>query len=279
MPAAPINQPGHPYGRWSTTYSCQTDPWLTPDPFPNEVREPVVKCQIISQHDFSPTWGPLKDGEIDKPLDRLYEAWRKHKPLTSYYLAPQQRQALASKRENDLRAEAEALAKAKREKRRAAQRLQGATEAPSQYRASLAPIILAPTGGQRFYNGTVVPIRLGPPPQWADANVGLDGAPITTARSVTFYLVRLERRDAQGNWVYYGAHTVSAADARSTSGYTGFGAGGPPVGNATPGVWRLSAQVSLPQRSGWSNWVEFVVMAPVSVPNSRVQKGPKMFGQ
>lgn len=268
---APPRQPLHPFGRWTKTYMCQTDPWLAPDPFPTGAIEPVVKCQLISRKDFSPAWGPLQDGKLDKPLDSLFNVWGKDKPVTSYYLSPPQRQALAVKRESDLRAEADALAKAEAARRQEAQHLQGATQAPSQYRTSLSPVILSPASGQRFLTGTVVPIRLGPPPQWADASVALDGTPIRTTRSATFYLIRLERKDPNGNWVSYGVHTVSAADAQSARGYTGFGAGVPV---ATPGAWRLNAQVSLPQQSGWSNWVEFVVM-PLQ-PDSMKSLAPKM---
>lgn len=276
---APINQPGHPYGKWTTTYSCQTDPWLAPDPFPTGVLEPVVKCQTISRNDFSPTWGPGKDEKSDKPLDRLFNAWREHKPVTSYYLAPHQRKALSAKRENDLRAEADALAKAEAEKRRAAQRLQGATQQPAPYRANLFPSILAPTAGQRFLNQTAVPIKLKPPQQWADTQIGLDGAPIQTARSVTGYMVRIERKDSQGNWVAHTKLPVGPAQAESAAGYTGFGAGVPPGGITTPGAWRLSAQVSSPQPSGWSDWVEFVVMEPPLSKKKLLQPPTRSFGK
>ena len=261
--AAPINQPFHPYGKWTTTYSCPVDPWLAPDPFPASVTEPVVKCQTISRNDFSPTWGPLKDGKRDKPLDRLFDAWRQYKPVTSYYLAPPQRQALAAKRENDLRAEAEALAKAEAARRRETQRLKGATQQPAPYRAAIAPIIHSPAGGQRFLNQTPVPIKITPPPQWADTNIDINGAPVKTAQSVTGYMVRIERKDPAGNWVTKTTLPVGAAEAESPSGYMGFGNGAPPGGITTPGVLRVSAMVSAPRQSGWSDWVEFVVMAPV----------------
>jgi hypothetical protein len=44
---------------------------------------------------------------------------------------------------------------------------------------------------------------------------------------------------------------------------------------ALPGTYRISAQVSAPQATGWSQPVEFVVTAP----NKTIQKTPKMFGQ
>ncbi len=272
MPA-PIDRPSHPYGKWTTTYSCPTDPWLTPDPFPRTVEEPVVKCQVISKNDFSPTWGPRKDGKPDKPLDNLFTAWRKWKPITSYYLTPPERTALVAKRDEDLKAESEALAQAKAEKR-----LKSGLQQQSPYRTSLSPIIHVPAAGQRFLNQTAVPIKLGPPPQWADTNIDVTtGKPIKTAESVTGYMVRIERKNPTGNWVAQTTLPVGAAQAESATGYTGFGAGDPPVGITTPGAWRISAQVSSPRQSGWSEWVEFVVMAPAT--NKALQPPTKSFGK
>jgi hypothetical protein len=69
---------------------------------------------------------------------------------------------------------------------------------------------------------------------------------------------------------------VGAAQAESATGYTGFGAGAPPTFLSAPGVWRLSAQVTAPQQSGWSDWVEFVVMAPVT---NQALQAPKGFSK
>ena len=269
---APIDRPSHPFGKWTTTYSCPTDPWLTPDPFPKTVTEPVVKCQIMSKNDFSPTWGPLKDGKPNKPLDNLFDAWRKWKPITSYHLTPPQRTDLAAKRGEDLKAESEALAQAKAEKR-----LKKRLQQQSPYRTSLWPIIHSPVAGQRFLNQTTVPIRLGPPPQWADSNIGIDGNPIKTAESVTGYLVKLEQKTPAGNWEARTTLPVGAAQAESAAGFTDFGAGAPPGGITTPGAWRMSAQVSSPRQSGWSEWIEFVVMAPAT--NKALQPPIKSFGK
>lgn len=43
---------------------------------------------------------------------------------------------------------------------------------------------------------------------------------------------------------------------------------------AGPGTYRLSAQVSLPRPTAWSNWVEFVVTPP----KKAIRKAPKAFG-
>lgn len=40
-----------------------------------------------------------------------------------------------------------------------------------------------------------------------------------------------------------------------------------------PGTWRLSAQMTVPQQTGWSDWIQFVVMAPVTNKALQAQKG------
>uniref|UniRef100_UPI0031405781 hypothetical protein n=1 Tax=uncultured Nitrospira sp. TaxID=157176 RepID=UPI0031405781 len=163
-------------------------------------------------------------------------------------------------------------------KRRENQRLQGAKQPSSPYRATLSPIIHEPAAGQRFLNQTALPIRLGPPPQWAGTNIDINtGLPLKTAESVTGYMVRIERKDPKGNWVAHTTLPLGSAQAESAAGYTGFGAGMPPGGITTPGAWRLSAQVSSPKQSGWSEWVEFVVMAPAT--NKALQPPTRSFGK
>ncbi|MEP7153854.1 MAG: hypothetical protein ABI856_19285 [Nitrospira sp.] len=44
---------------------------------------------------------------------------------------------------------------------------------------------------------------------------------------------------------------------------------------AGPGTYRLSAEVTSPRQTVWSQPVVFVVTAP----NKAIQRGPKMFGQ
>jgi hypothetical protein len=77
------------------------------------------------------------------------------------------------------------------------------------------------------------------------------------------YMVRLERKDSAGKWMTHATLPVGAVQAESAAGYTGFGAGTPPGGLTVPGTWRLSAQMTAPQQTGWSDWIEFSVMAPV----------------
>lgn len=274
---APISQPSHPYGTWRTTYSCPSDPWLTMDGPPFGPESIHVKCQILNRMDNSPSdLYPRKyqDGKPLPTLTDLFNAWRAYKPMTSWVLMPAERTALAAKRDADLKAEAAALAKAKVDKR-----LRSATQALAPYRMSLYPTIHAPTAGQRFFSQSPVPIKLAPPQPWADTEVRLDGTPVKTAKSVTGYMVRLERKDSNGNWVPHSTLAVGAAQAESATGYTGFGAGAPPAFLSVPGAWRLSAQVTAPQQSGWSDWVEFGVMAPPSSFNSTLKPSVKSFAK
>jgi hypothetical protein len=175
-----------------------------------------------------------------------------------------------AKRDADLKAEAEviAAAKAAEDKRKFQQASQ-----PISYLANLMPIIRSPTSGQRFYNQMVVPIKLAPPPQWPETSVDTKtGAVVRTVKSVSIYMVNIQRKNPQGAWVAQTTLPIGAAQAESANGYTGFGAGAPPGGITTPGVWRLNAQVSAPQQSGWSDWVEFNVMTPPTSNQSNAVK-------
>jgi hypothetical protein len=269
---APISQPSHPSGKWQTKYSCPSDPWLTPDGPPFDPANLRLKCQIIARNDQSSEFGPRRyqDGKPLPSLSELFDAWRAYKPMTSVVLMPAERNTLAVKRDADLKAEAA-------DKLRATQLLQGARQPAAPYSASLYPVIVSPVAGQRFLNQSPVPIKLAPPQPWADTQLRLDGTPVKTANSVTGYMVRLERKDSNGNWAPHTTIPVGAAQAESVTGYTGFGAGAPPAFLSGPGAWRMSAQVTAPQRSGWSNWVEFVVMAPVT--NKALQAPTKGFGK
>lgn len=263
IPAPAIHEPSRPHGRWHTKYSCPSDPWLTYDKPSYAGEGQLLKCQILQRSDQSPT-------EIGRPrpnvegltVGELLDRWRKDKPMSSTFLMPAERAALVAQRDRELKAEAEAIAKAEQE-RRAKQKLTGGLQPTAAFWASLAPSVSAPTKGQRFYNRTPVPIRLGPP-MLPSSQVELSGKPIYSAVTVTGYRVRIERKDNAGKWIAQTTIPVSAAQAHSANGYAGFGAGAPPAGITSPGAWRLSAQVSAPNQSGWSDWVEFHVMTPPS---------------
>jgi hypothetical protein len=198
-------------------------------------------------------------------------------PLSAW-LPPDQRKLLAAKRDAQIAEQAKAAEDAA--KRRAALRLQGATGNPAPYRADLSPVIRAPSAGQRFPNETAIPIKIAPPAQYAGTETGLDGTPVRTDRSVTGYMVKLERFDPKGNaWVPHTSLPVGASQAESAAGYTGFGAGLPPRGTTTPGNWRISARISAPRESGWSEWVEFVVTPPPSTSSRLLQPPTRAFSR
>jgi hypothetical protein len=124
------------------------------------------------------------------------------------------------------------------------------------------PTIQSPAQGAFFLSNTSVPIKIAAPKGIAPAS----------------YLVRLERKNAQGLWTLVTNLPVSAAEASSPSGYLGWGAPGSGRGAAMiagPGTYRVSAQVSSPRATGWSQPMEFAV----TTPNKAIQKAPKMFGK
>jgi hypothetical protein len=133
----------------------------------------------------------------------------------------------------------------------------GATKGPR----VAVPAIQSPSPGALFLSNTSVPIKIAAPKGVAAAG----------------YVVRLERRNAQGLWTLMTNLPVSVAEASSQSGYLGWGAPGNGRGAAMiagPGTYRVSAQVASPRLTDWSPPVEFVVTAP----NKTIQKAPKMFG-
>lgn len=245
-------------GTVTTTLSCPSDPWLGPSLKPG-----MVKCT-------SPTF-KTKGDSSHWWFEYLHEGFyslsdRKIGPLPNSTGFPYNRAALIAQRDAALKAEAAALARTNKRVQ------QGVTKGP----AAVAPTIQLPAPGQQFLNQTVVPIKLTPPKGWVETQVGLDGTPVNSNR---LYMVRVERKASNGAWVPHTTLPVGAPQAESATGYTGFGAGAPPGGITSPGSWRLSAQMSSPTTTRWSDWVEFVVMAPVTAPSNRVQKAPKMFGQ
>lgn len=249
-----IHEPSHSYGTWFARYSCPADPWLTNDS--------SLNCSITATKDQSPTdlGRPLRQGE--RTLSQELVVWRLRKPISANLL-PEERAALAAKRDKDLWAETEA-------KRRARQKLVGGLQLNEAFVKSLAPVVLTPSRGQSFYNQTVVPIKLGPPTvtDTSQVNISDPAVKYTSSLTVSGYSVRIERKDASGRWVAQTTIPIGPAQAHSPSGYVGFGNGAPPNGITTPGAWRLSAQVSAPQQSGWSEWVDFHVLRPPTPTNA-----------
>jgi hypothetical protein len=191
-------------------------------------------------------------------------------PLPNSTGFPYNRAALIAQRDAALKAESSAAAAALQQQN---QRLKQSKQPGP---ALIAPIILSPTMNALFISGTNVPIKLAPPKEWVDTQVGLDGNPVNNNR---LYMVRLERKDAAGNWLPHTTLPVGSVYAESPTGYLGWGSGGSNGKSeafmALPGTYRISAQVSAPQSTRWSESIEFVVTSP----NKAVQKAPKMFGQ
>jgi len=188
-------------------------------------------------------------------LDAIYQRVQSRGgPLTASF--SYDRNPLLAKRQTDLQAE---VAKVEKENRLAEQKQQAATQPSSPYRAALSPIVRSPVAGQRFFKQAAVPIKL-------EAPGGL---------TIGGYMVKIERKDPKGNWVAQTTLPVGPAQATSAAGYTGFGAGTPPCCLTVPGAYRLSAQVSSPKPSGWSEWVEFgVIELPIS---DSIQLKPRRF--
>jgi hypothetical protein len=109
--------------------------------------------------------------------------------------------------------------------------------------AVATPSVTSPAANQSFLEGTPVPIK------------------VTTPKvlKATALIVNLEKMDAGGVWRTHATLPVGVSQAQSATGYTGFGAGAPPAFLSLPGRWRLNAQVTAPQASGPSPWVEFSV--------------------
>lgn len=225
---------------------CKSDPWITTA----QCNQPQVTGDAFAG----------VDGSIANILLNL--AVKSGGPLTVYFNYP--RGPLLAQRDRELKAEADAIAK------EAARKLQQASQ-PVSYLANLMPIVQSPVAGQRFYNQTVVPIKLAPPPQWPQTNVDIQtGAAVTTAKSVQSYMVNIWRKSQRtGQWVNMATIPIGAVNAHSQGGYTGFVPGVPPTAGPepAPGAWRLRAQVSSPHQTGWSDWVEFNVMTPPTSTN------------
>ena len=250
-------------GRVTTTLSCPSDPWLNPSLLPGMVR---CKNPTFETSGFDPPIGWFQ--HLREGFYSLSDM--KVGPLPNSTGFPYNRASVIAQRDAALKAEAAAAAAALARTNKRIK--QGAMKGP----ALVFPTILLPTLGQGFLNQTAVPIKLSPPQGMVETQVGLDGKPLNTGR---LYMVRLQRKDAAGNWVPHATFPVGAPQAESATGYTGFGAGAPPTFLSAPGAWRLSAQMSSPTQTGWSDWVEFVVMPPVTTPNKAIQRAPKMFGQ
>lgn len=218
---------------------CDADPWLVN----LTCRANTIKLSAT---------GAVSQPQWQSYLQELIQT-RWVKPATA--ALNYDRDALNAKRRADLDA-------AKRQAELAQRRF---SQSKSGMQTSLVfrPQILSPTAGQRFYAQTPISIKLSPPQGW----------------NVNSYIVSIQKKNAKGGWDLQTNIPVSAVEAQSAQGYTGFGAGGNgPMKSAAfltgPGTWRLAAQVSSPRQSGWSNPVEFQVapLAPLNLPAGALQR-------
>lgn len=236
----------------TTTLSCPSDPWLGPSLEPGMVvcRNPTFQASGEAR-DINLSWFHyLLEGFYSTVQDKSILN-KKIGPLPNSTGFQYTRADLIAQR--DAVAKAEAAAALQQQNKRlqmGAPRVQPIT----------APTILSPAPSALFLTNNSVPIRIAPPQGLA----------------VTGYLVRVELRNAQGQWMLVTNLPVSAAEAHSPLGYLGWGAAGPGRGAmmiANPGTYHFSAQVSSPRQAVWSQPVEFVVTSP----NKAIQKAPKMF--
>ncbi|MDF0644427.1 MAG: hypothetical protein P0111_10375 [Nitrospira sp.] len=237
VPEPKISEPSRPWGTFQSSFRCEQDPWLND-----------VKCEPITASVNPPSSAyPGPRYEASRLL--LNEILSKIGHFKKPYSAAAVRYASGSNK---------AIASAWAAYRKQEQLAQGARQSPGlSHSAGVAPSILRPAAGQVFLRGNPIPIKLGPPVGW----------------TVTTYMVKLQVKDARGIWVESRTIPVGALQAHSPGGYTGFGIGGFPT---YPGTWRVSAQVSAPNQSGWSNAVEFKVATP---PPTGSQSGKAAIGK
>jgi len=240
-----------PYrGTITTRLTCQNDPWFS-TPYDKYRPSPCTQGQFATAGEIA---------QLQDLVEKLSAGFMQTQlPNTTGFAY--NRHALSFQQKTDLQAEQIALAQ-QEAARKDAQRLQKSVTPAPTLLDNLSPYVVSPKAGALFMSMTAVPIKLAPPPR---------------RMTVTAYLVRIERKDAQGNWVLVTNLPINIADASSASGYLGWGASGNGKGApmiAGPGTYRISAQVSAPRPTGWSESVEFVVTAP----SKTIQKAPKAFG-
>jgi hypothetical protein len=229
----------------TTTLMCPSDPWLGP---------PFGAGKVACSNGTFRTSGQVQGNEAKFWLDWLRNGFA-GSSLPNSTGFNYSRPTLIAQRDAALKAEAQAAAGLQKQNQQLKQAL---LPGP----AIVAPTIVLPGANALFMQNQVVPIKLLPPQGTAAAS----------------FLVKLERRDPQGNWAIVTNLPLGVAEATSPTGYTGWGAPGngkAPAMIAGPGTYRVSAQVSTPHQTRWSQPVEFVVTAP----HKAIQKGPKLFDQ
>jgi hypothetical protein len=229
----------------TTTLTCPSDPWLG---------HPFGAGKVACANGTFKTSGQVQGNEAQFWLDWLRNGFA-GSSLPNSTGFNYSRPTLIAQRDAALKAEVQAAAGLQKQNQQLKQAVQPGP-------AIVAPTIVLPGANALFMQNQVVPIKLLPP----------------QGTAATAFLVKLERRDSQGNWVIVTNLPLGVMEATSPSGYTGWGAPGNGKGPAMiagPGTYRVSAQVSAPHQTRWSQPVEFVVITP----NKAIQKGPKLFDQ
>ncbi|ODT46637.1 MAG: hypothetical protein ABS70_00500 [Nitrospira sp. SCN 59-13] len=227
----------------TTTLTCPSDPWLG---------SPLGAGKVACANGSFNAGGQVQDSRARFWLDWLREGFS-GSALPNSTGFNYNRPALLAQREAALKTEADAAAALHKHN----QQLLGAGKPGP---AAVAPAIVLPAVNASFLENTTIPFKLLPP----------QGMPVTG------FLVKLERRDGQGNWALVNNIPINAADATSQGGYTGWGAPGNGKGPgmiAGRGSYRVSAQVLAPTPTRWSAPVEFTVIAM----SKAIQPGPKAF--
>ena len=227
----------------TTTLTCPSDPWLGP---------PLGAGKVACLNRAFQEGGQVNDARARFWLDWLRDGFS-GSSLPNSTGFNYNRPALIAQRDAALKAEAEAAAALHKQN----QQLMGAAKSGP---AVVAPAIVLPAVNASFLENTTVPIKLLPP----------------QGMQVTGFMVKLERRDSQGNWAVFNNLPVNVAEATSPTGYTGWGAPGNGKGPAMiagRGAYRVSAQVLSPTPTRWSAPVEFTVTAM----SKAIQPGPKSF--
>lgn len=227
----------------TTTLTCPSDPWIGP---------PLGAGKVACSNGSFNVSGQVQDTRARFWLDWLRDGFAGSSLPNSTGFS-YNRPPLIAQRDAALKAEMDAAAALQKQN----QQLLGAAK---QGPALVAPAIVLPAVNASFLENTTIPIKLLPPP----------------GMQVTGFMVRLERRDGQGNWAVFTNLPVNVAEATSPTGYTGWGAPGNGKGPAMiagRGAYRISAQVLSPKPTRWSAPVEFTVIAM----NKAIQPGPKAF--
>lgn len=225
----------------TTTLTCPSDPWLGP---------PFGAGKVACSNGTFNTSGQVNEARFW--LDWLGNGFSASS-LPNSTGFNYDRPALIAQRDAGLSAEAEAAAALQQHNQRILKKVKPGP-------AVVAPTIVLPALNALFLENTTIPIKLLPP----------------QGMQVVSFMLKLERRDNQGNWVVFNNIPVGVAEATSLTGYTGWGA---PANGKGPGMiagrgsYRVSAQVLVPQPTRWSVPVEF----SVTTPSKAIQRGPQMF--